>query len=134
MNGQRHLPGMPAPPYPGPPINSNGVFVSPPVIQNIQQPFFQQQPQVVQPVNNIVMVGQPPTDKSGQTFCPYCQRIVVSRVEYRDGVKAWTVCVILGALLLWPFCLIPFCCISCKDVEHYCPSCKRILHIYKRDM
>ncbi|TWW69912.1 hypothetical protein D4764_18G0007180 [Takifugu flavidus] len=29
-------------------------------------------------------------------------------------------------------CFIPFCIESCQDIMHRCPSCNRVIYIYKR--
>ncbi|XP_035516432.1 lipopolysaccharide-induced tumor necrosis factor-alpha factor homolog [Morone saxatilis] len=131
------LPGMAAPPYPGPPVGFNPANQPQPGVQIVEQHafhYFAQQPQaqVIQPVTQTVVVQQLPTDVSGQMMCPRCQIHVVTQVRYRNGMLTWLICGTLGILLLWPCCLIPFIVDSCKDVEHSCPVCNNVLHIYKR--
>ncbi|KAG7223777.1 hypothetical protein INR49_026460 [Caranx melampygus] len=123
---------VPAPPYPGPPMDPNmGSYVVAPVQQPVYH-YAPQQPQVLQPVQQVVVVQPNPTDASVQMVCPRCQNTVVSRVEYKVGVLSWMICGILGIFGIWPCCLIPFCVDGCKDAHHYCPSCNNVLHIHRR--
>ncbi|XP_068585025.1 lipopolysaccharide-induced tumor necrosis factor-alpha factor homolog isoform X2 [Cebidichthys violaceus] len=130
-------PGMPAPPYPGfSSDHSPGVYQAQPGMYPNQQPAYQyspQQPQVVHPVSQVVMMQQHlPSEVPGQMMCPHCRSCVVTRIEYKIGFCTWMICGILGVFMCWPCCLIPFCVDSCKDVEHFCPNCNNVLHIYKR--
>ncbi|TWW58852.1 lipopolysaccharide-induced tumor necrosis factor-alpha factor homolog isoform X1 [Takifugu flavidus] len=73
------------------------------------------------------------TELSGVVSCPFCQQVVSSKVIYVPGRTAWGMCVILAMLgLFCGFCLIPFMVRSLHDVHHYCPQCKRLLHVHKR--
>uniref|UniRef100_A0A3B5KEQ8 LITAF domain-containing protein n=1 Tax=Takifugu rubripes TaxID=31033 RepID=A0A3B5KEQ8_TAKRU len=71
------------------------------------------------------------TELSGVVSCPFCQQVVSSKVKYVPGRTAWGMCVIL-VMLFCGFCLIPFMVRSLHDVHHYCPQCKRLLHVHKR--
>ncbi|XP_034544298.1 lipopolysaccharide-induced tumor necrosis factor-alpha factor homolog [Notolabrus celidotus] len=109
--------GMDATPYPGPPMNPNVGFNQPvgPAVVMLQQP---QQPL--------------PTVLQGRMVCPHCQNSVVTDLEHKIGFNNWISCFVLGAsVMCLPFCWIPFCVKSCKDVEHSCPRCHKVIHIHK---
>uniref|UniRef100_A0A3B5Q1R4 Uncharacterized LOC111608574 n=1 Tax=Xiphophorus maculatus TaxID=8083 RepID=A0A3B5Q1R4_XIPMA len=139
-----------AQPYPGPPLNSGAAqqlavpqYQQPvaqqypqPVAQQHQQPAPQQivvqQNQTTQPATPVVVVQARPTEAPGSMLCPHCKTTVVSTTEYKLGMLTW---IIVGALFFigcWPCCLIPFFVGACKDVQHSCPQCNNVLHVYRR--
>ncbi|XP_076865358.1 lipopolysaccharide-induced tumor necrosis factor-alpha factor homolog [Brachyhypopomus gauderio] len=68
-----------------------------------------------------------------QAFCPVCVQSVQTRLEHSSGTMTWLTCAglcIFGCI--YGCCLIPFCVDSLKDVRHHCPSCNRIMGVYKR--
>ncbi|XP_056090315.1 lipopolysaccharide-induced tumor necrosis factor-alpha factor homolog-like isoform X3 [Rhinichthys klamathensis goyatoka] len=133
------------PPYPGPPMDQTNfpyqqqqvsyqTQPAPMVIYN-QQPAMSTVTQMVQsaPASATVVIMPPRlTEVPGQMQCPYCQQLIVTQTTYINGTMAWVICGTLGILGIWPCCLIPFCVNACKDVEHHCPGCKSLVHVYRR--
>uniref|UniRef100_A0A8C5QY81 LITAF domain-containing protein n=1 Tax=Leptobrachium leishanense TaxID=445787 RepID=A0A8C5QY81_9ANUR len=72
-------------------------------------------------------------DTPAAATCPACNQAIITRIVYNTGLLTW---LIFGLLLLFccwlGCCLIPFCCNSCKDVDHFCPKCNHHLYKYKR--
>ncbi|XP_072299966.1 uncharacterized protein [Eucyclogobius newberryi] len=112
-----------APPYPGPPMHYPG-----------GQPPTQGGYQVVvhSPASITTVMSPVLQDVPGQALCPHCRQTVMTHTEPTPGLMTW---LIFGGLCLFGFCIcscIPFCVDSCKDVEHRCPNCQRVIYIYKR--
>uniref|UniRef100_A0A3B5MI82 LITAF domain-containing protein n=1 Tax=Xiphophorus couchianus TaxID=32473 RepID=A0A3B5MI82_9TELE len=137
--GTSEIPDIPAPPYPGPPLDpsehSQDVNQKnpQPVDQESAQPVPQQYPEPgaqQYPQPGVFLVQHLPTDVAGSMLCPHCKNTVVTSVEYKVGMLTW---IIFGVLFFcWPCSFIPFCVNSCKDVQHSCPQCNNVLHLYKR--
>uniref|UniRef100_A0A3Q2P9T4 Lipopolysaccharide-induced tumor necrosis factor-alpha factor homolog n=1 Tax=Fundulus heteroclitus TaxID=8078 RepID=A0A3Q2P9T4_FUNHE len=129
-------PDIQATPYPSAPLYHNMVN------QPVSQPAAQQHLQPGKTSGTIfnvtcftyhVLVMQPmPTDTPGTMKCPHCQNTVVTSTKYKVGTCTWIVAGVLCLSLCWLCCCIPFCVPSCQDVEHSCPSCQNVLHVYKR--
>ncbi|CAF0771559.1 unnamed protein product [Rotaria sordida] len=111
----------PPPPYGfEKPVNYQQAPPPPPQPMPIAQPVYVGTP--------IVIVGDYPM----QCMCPRCGRQIVTRIEKKSGLLVWIICGVLFLLGLWICCFIPFCIDSCRDTEHYCPSCGAMLGINKR--
>ncbi|XP_073491005.1 uncharacterized protein [Aquarana catesbeiana] len=103
--------------------------VYPPPLPPYSESAFQTQT-VLMP--NIILKTEL-RDIPAQTVCPSCNLPCVTKTEYTSGCLTTLLCCLLfffGCLL--GCCLIPCCVNSCKDVNHYCPNCKHLIHKYKR--
>ncbi|XP_063058678.1 lipopolysaccharide-induced tumor necrosis factor-alpha factor homolog [Engraulis encrasicolus] len=123
------------PPYPSSPGPGAGY---PPQYTPYPQPGLVQAPPtqygMIQPQPEpglVVVAGIPLTEVPGQAHCPHCQKLVVTETRYVDGNlnRLWALILLF---VFWPCCLAPFCVDSCKDVEHRCPDCRSVIHLYKR--
>ncbi|XP_024115136.1 cell death-inducing p53-target protein 1 homolog isoform X1 [Oryzias melastigma] len=127
-----------------PPQGHPGPYQHPPP-QGQLAPYQQPPPQVHPPpqqqlqqvnvthnVTPMVVVQAMPTDAPGQMHCPHCKNTVLTKTEHKVGMLTWIICGVLGVFICWPCCFIPFCVNSCKDVQHTCPTCNNVLHLYKR--
>ncbi|XP_046389829.1 lipopolysaccharide-induced tumor necrosis factor-alpha factor homolog isoform X2 [Ischnura elegans] len=63
--------------------------------------------------------------------CPSCRATVTTKVLHENSTKTHIICLIMCVVGLWPCCLIPYCVDSCKNANHYCPSCNAYLGTYK---
>ncbi|XP_077172143.1 lipopolysaccharide-induced tumor necrosis factor-alpha factor isoform X3 [Paroedura picta] len=72
-------------------------------------------------------------DRPVQMCCPFCSKVIVTRLTHSAGTLTWLSCGSLCLLGCWVgCCLIPFCVDSLLDVDHYCPSCEALVGTYKR--
>ncbi|XP_017291871.1 lipopolysaccharide-induced tumor necrosis factor-alpha factor homolog [Kryptolebias marmoratus] len=120
---------QPAPQYMPQPAPQYMPQVAPQPVQQVTVQYTNQQ--VSQPTNPVVVQALP-RDVPGQMFCPHCQNNIVTTTHYKVGTQTWLICGLVALFLCWPCCLIPFCVNDCKDVVHSCPTCQRVVHIYKR--
>ncbi|KAK6312278.1 hypothetical protein J4Q44_G00179420 [Coregonus suidteri] len=84
------------------------------------------------PVVTHVIMTPSLKEVGGLTMCPHCQQTVVTKTETNPGLLTWLICGGLFIVGCWLCCVIPFCVESCKDVEHSCPTCNKIIYVYKR--
>lgn len=133
-----YTPQESAPPYPGPPGNYGpvmpqpGMYPPPPTVGYQGGPPFV--PATGVPTTTVThMVVTPGLHEiPGQTVCPHCQQTVVTQIEHQSGLMTWLICGGLAIVGCFLCCCIPFCIDACKDVEHHCPNCHRVIYIYKR--
>uniref|UniRef100_A0A914UKD2 LITAF domain-containing protein n=1 Tax=Plectus sambesii TaxID=2011161 RepID=A0A914UKD2_9BILA len=86
------------------------------------------------PVPNTIIVGafHPMLGEyPAQITCPRCQRQVVTEVNYVNGTMVWIFVLVL-LFIFFPLMCVPCCIDQCKDVEHFCPSCRNFIGLKKR--
>ncbi|XP_008288457.1 lipopolysaccharide-induced tumor necrosis factor-alpha factor homolog isoform X2 [Stegastes partitus] len=123
----------PSPPYPDQPANYGGTAPPPGMYPQPGFPSAGPPPAGYQSVSTGRVIVTPALqDIAGQTVCPHCQQQVTTIATLKPGLLTWAAC---GGLAIFACCLccwIPFCVDACKDVEHSCPSCHKVIYIYKR--
>jgi len=62
--------------------------------------------------------------------CVYCQCHVATRVHTYPSGYTWCLCLCMCFFLMWPCCLLPFCCSSLFVTKHRCSNCGRVLGTY----
>ncbi|KAM4531578.1 uncharacterized protein PAE49_023746 [Odontesthes bonariensis] len=128
-------PSYPGPSYPGPPMPQPGMYPQPGYPPAPHPAGYQGGVVITQAATvstGTCIVGPIQQDTPVRTVCPFCQQSVVTNTEHISGLLTWA---IFGGLALfgcWLCCFFPFCIDSCKDVEHRCPSCHRVISIFKR--
>ncbi|XP_073962969.1 lipopolysaccharide-induced tumor necrosis factor-alpha factor homolog [Choristoneura fumiferana] len=76
---------------------------------------------------SAVPVGPQPTNLT----CPSCRASIVTRLEHNATAKTHIIALVLCLFLCWPCVCVPYCMDSCKNADHYCPSCNSYLGTYK---
>ena len=130
-------PGYP-PQQPGYPPQQKGY---PPPQPYTPQPVAQPPPQIQQTSSTTVVMQQQPTvvvtntsfgNGSTAMQCPFCSATITTSVNYIEGTMVWLLAGVLCIVGCWPCCLIPFCVDDCKDVQHSCPNCRRVVGTFRR--
>ena len=91
----------------------------------------QQPPMVQEPVPpTIIVTPQVGPDPSMMT-CPSCRQTVVTRMEYEPSTRTHVMAGLCCLFGCWLCCWMPYCMDSCRNGNHYCPSCGSYLGTYK---
>ncbi|XP_077172140.1 lipopolysaccharide-induced tumor necrosis factor-alpha factor isoform X2 [Paroedura picta] len=127
----------PSSPYPVPYPPPAGFGAGPPPKEGQTPPYPPQAATTVPPPVTVqtVYVQSPLSfqDRPVQMCCPFCSKVIVTRLTHSAGTLTWLSCGSLCLLGCWVgCCLIPFCVDSLLDVDHYCPSCEALVGTYKR--
>ncbi|XP_055686903.1 lipopolysaccharide-induced tumor necrosis factor-alpha factor homolog [Lutzomyia longipalpis] len=89
-------------------------------------------PQTTQPQVIHTIVNNPPVGPDPSTIvCPSCRQQVITRLDYETTTKTHIMAAILCAFVCWPCAWIPYVMDSCKNANHYCPSCGAFIGTYK---
>ncbi|XP_046389828.1 lipopolysaccharide-induced tumor necrosis factor-alpha factor homolog isoform X1 [Ischnura elegans] len=92
-------------------------------------PAPEQPPAAVTVIHTIAPQNYGP--EAQHLTCPSCRATVTTKVLHENSTKTHIICLIMCVVGLWPCCLIPYCVDSCKNANHYCPSCNAYLGTYK---
>lgn len=114
---------QPPPYFQAPVINTTTIPPPPPGIitvgDRLATPVMVNQP--------ITLYGRYPITVS----CPYCSQQVLTQTRTEIGSAAWFMCFFCAAVGLWPCCLIPLCISGFHDTYHACPSCHKVIDVYR---
>uniref|UniRef100_A0A1I8NQQ1 LITAF domain-containing protein n=1 Tax=Stomoxys calcitrans TaxID=35570 RepID=A0A1I8NQQ1_STOCA len=80
-------------------------------------------------VINVTTNSPPPVGpKPIDIYCPYCHCRITTRIEHNATTKTHIVAVILGCTICC--CCLPYCIDSCRNANHFCPSCGAYIGTY----
>ncbi|XP_058123892.1 lipopolysaccharide-induced tumor necrosis factor-alpha factor homolog [Anopheles coustani] len=82
-------------------------------------------------MDQIVLVPSVGPDPE-RVICPSCQSKVLTKTEHRSNTRTHMYALMLFLLMCWPCVCLPYCCASCRDTVHKCPSCNAYIGVYKR--
>ncbi|XP_071446326.1 lipopolysaccharide-induced tumor necrosis factor-alpha factor homolog [Hetaerina americana] len=88
-----------------------------------------QQPATIAVIQTTAAIPLGP--EAAHITCPSCRASVATKVVHENTTKTHIICLILCLVGLWPCCVIPYCVNSCKNANHYCPTCNAFLGTYK---
>ncbi|CAG4925551.1 unnamed protein product [Colias eurytheme] len=78
---------------------------------------------------DLLQVGSEPVGM----HCPYCHEEIMTKANYRNSSTTHLIAIILGILFWWLCCcILPYLFKRWKNVEHYCPNCRRFLGVFTR--
>lgn len=112
------------------------LYPPPNTVPYTAQPTFQQQVHtttvVTQQQPSVLVVNTAFNQIPSAMQCPFCNAVITTSLAYVDGTLTWLVAGVLCLAGCWPCCLIPFCVDDCKDVQHSCPNCHRVVGTFRR--
>ncbi|XP_037046394.1 lipopolysaccharide-induced tumor necrosis factor-alpha factor homolog [Bradysia coprophila] len=101
----------------------------PPYQQNAF-PMHQMPPTVVnEQMVSVIMSPQVGPDPQMIT-CPSCRASVITRMEYEPTTKTHIMAGLLCVFCCWCCVCVPYCVNSCKNGNHFCPSCGAFIGTY----
>ncbi|KAJ6643349.1 Lipopolysaccharide-induced tumor necrosis factor-alpha factor like [Pseudolycoriella hygida] len=145
MDPKAHSPPSPPPAYHQTVQNTNNEQIAstqwqqnvPPFQYHHHQPHqphqqsFPMQPQMPppEPVVSVIVAPQVGPDPQMIT-CPSCRSSVITRIEYEPTTKTHIIAGLLCVFCCWCCVCVPYCVDSCKNGNHYCPSCGAYIGTY----
>jgi len=102
--------------------------------QHQQANMYPMQPHMPPPIVNeqvvsVIMAPQVGPDPQMIT-CPSCRSSVITRIEYEPTTKTHIMAGLLCVFCCWCCVCVPYCVDSCKNGNHYCPSCGAYIGTY----
>ncbi|XP_041973084.1 lipopolysaccharide-induced tumor necrosis factor-alpha factor-like [Aricia agestis] len=78
-------------------------------------------------MSSVPVVGPKPS----QVTCPSCKSSIMSKVKHKPTTKTHLIALLLCLCLCWPCVCVPYCVDSCRNADHYCPSCNAYIGTYQ---
>ncbi|KAK5966022.1 Lipopolysaccharide-induced tumor necrosis factor-alpha factor [Trichostrongylus colubriformis] len=84
------------------------------------------------PVHTIIVGSVAFNQNPTSMMCPHCHQQILTKTQPKSGLLTWLLCGGMAIFGCWLCCCIPFCVDSCRDTEHFCPNCRKLLGTYRR--